>query len=140
MPKEYSVNHIQILRLASFADLRYLLTFSGGENSRVLTTLWKGVREHRRGGSTSVRPATSTTQLISLICGQRKRRQGGTRPKIGSQVSRRVSRKERYLHRSRKKGDTKCRKILQGKILQGATALTSWRALWLRAQSAGVGR
>src|SRR5215213_8545231 len=84
----------------------------------------------------AVRLATSTTQRISLICGQRKRGQGGCGPKIGSQVSR----KERYLHRSRKKGDTKCRKILQGKTLQGATASTSWRALWLRAQSAGVGR
>ena len=51
MPKEDSVNHIQILRLAYFAELRYLLTFSGGENRRFLTTLWKGVREHGRGGS-----------------------------------------------------------------------------------------
>ena len=50
----------------------------------------------------AVEPASSTTQPISLICGRRKRRQGGSQPKIESQASRR----ERYLHRSRKKGDT----------------------------------
>jgi len=31
MPKEYSVKHIQILRLAYFAELRNLLAFSGGK-------------------------------------------------------------------------------------------------------------
>jgi hypothetical protein len=36
MPKEYSVKHIQILRLAYFAELRYLLTFSGGKTDASL--------------------------------------------------------------------------------------------------------
>ena len=50
MPKEYSVNHIQILRLAYFAELRYLLTFSDGETDASLPLYGKG-REHGRGGS-----------------------------------------------------------------------------------------
>jgi hypothetical protein len=42
MPTEYSVNHIKILRLASFAEVRYLLTFSGGETDGSLPLYGKG--------------------------------------------------------------------------------------------------
>jgi hypothetical protein len=82
-----------------------------------------------------VGPATSTAQPVTLIVGSECDDKEGR-----AQDRERVSRRERYLHRSRKKGDTQCRKTPQGKTLLGATASTSWRALWLTAHSAGVGR
>jgi hypothetical protein len=82
-----------------------------------------------------VGPATSTAQPVNLMWAAKvTTRRGGTK------IESRVSRRESYLHRSRKKGGTQCRKIPQGKTLLGATASTSWRALWLTAHSAGVGR
>ena len=72
MSKEYSVNHIQILRLAYFAELRYLLTFSGEKTDASLRLKFPYhfmERGERAWREPAVRLATSTTQQISLMCG-----------------------------------------------------------------------
>jgi hypothetical protein len=101
MPTKYSVNHIQILRLAYFAELRYLLTFSGGRTDASLPLYGKGLEsmgvEEVSGTTGYLDDATDFSYMWAAKATTRR---------VRAQNRSQVSRKEWYLHQSRKKGDT----------------------------------